>query len=143
LGPLYRDLRTSQDGLSGREAARPVVSAPNELSRRSGRRWPRELLRQLTHPLALLLTVAGAVAWLAGTGVLTAAIAAYLPRRAWVPRDSHRVQIDARELVPGDVVLVEEGDRICADARLIAGDVRPVNGTIHSDRDAEITCTTS
>jgi calcium-translocating P-type ATPase len=149
LGRLYRDLRTSEDGLRGREATRRlVVSGPNELTRRTGRRWPAELRRQFTHPLALLLMVAALLAWFAGTPVLTAAIAtvvvlnagfafvqemqaeravealaAYLPTRAWVLRDRHRVQIDARELVSGDVILIEEGDRICADARLIAGDV--------------------
>jgi hypothetical protein len=36
LATLLRDLRTSPDGLSGREAARRLVAyGPNELSRRS------------------------------------------------------------------------------------------------------------
>jgi hypothetical protein len=51
LGQLYRDLRSSAGGLSGREAARRLeVSGPNELARRGGRRWPGELARQFTHP---------------------------------------------------------------------------------------------
>ena len=29
--------------------------------------------------------------------------------------------IEARLLVPGDIVLIEEGERICADARLMTG----------------------
>jgi Ca2+-transporting ATPase len=39
--------------------------------------------------------------------------------RAKVVRDGVVEQVDARELVPGDVVLLEEGDRVPADARLI------------------------
>ena len=53
---LLRDLRTTPDGLSGREAARRLEAyGPNELVRRAGRDWPKQLLRQFTHPLALLL----------------------------------------------------------------------------------------
>jgi len=149
LGRLFRDLRTTESGLSEREAARRLlVYGPNELARRAGRRWPRELASQFTHPLALLLAVAAVLAWLSGTPVLAIAIvavillnaafafvqeqqaeravealAAYLPTHATVLRDGNRVQVEATALVPGDVLLIEEGDRICADARLIAGDL--------------------
>jgi P-type E1-E2 ATPase len=51
------------------------------------------------------------------------ALAAYLPERAWVLRDGGRQEIEARLLVPGDVLLIEEGERICADARLIGGTI--------------------
>ena len=61
---LLRDLRTSRHGLSQREADRRlVVFGPNVLTRRGGRRWPRELGRQFTHPLALLLWAAAALAF--------------------------------------------------------------------------------
>ena len=39
--------------------------------------------------------------------------------RSRVRRDGHVVEIDARDLVPGDVVLLEAGDRVPADGRLI------------------------
>jgi hypothetical protein len=66
---LFRDLRASARGLSGREAARRLeVSGPNELVRRGGRRWPGELARQFTHPLALLLATAAVLAWTARRG---------------------------------------------------------------------------
>jgi calcium-translocating P-type ATPase len=45
----------------------------------------------------------------------------YLPQQAAVRRDNRRLTIDATEIVPGDVLLVQEGDRISADARLTAG----------------------
>ena len=147
LEELFRDLRASAAGLSGREAARRLeVSGPNELSRRGGRRWPGELARQFTHPLAMLLMVAAALAWASGTPRLAVAIAAvillnasfsfaqemqaeravealaaFLPERARVMRDGSRQDIEARLLVPGDVLLIEEGERICADARLMTG----------------------
>ena len=38
------------------------------------------------------------------------ALRAYLPQQATVRRDGERVLVDATELVPGDVLLVEEGD---------------------------------
>jgi len=144
---LFRDLRTAPDGLSAREAARRLVAyGPNELRRRGGVRWPRELLKQFVHPLALLLWVAAALALVAGTSVLAAAIVAvivlnalfafvqeqqaeravealgqYLPLQAFVLRDGRRALVQARELVPGDVLLIEEGERISADARLLDG----------------------
>jgi magnesium-transporting ATPase (P-type) len=124
------------------------VSGPNELVRRGGRRWPCELARQFTHPLALLLAAAAVLAWASGTARLTVAIvavillngsfsfvqelqaeravealAAFLPERARVLRDGSRLEIEARLLVPGDVLLIEEGERVCADARLMTGTV--------------------
>jgi calcium-translocating P-type ATPase len=144
---LLRDLRSRPGGLTSREASRRFAAyGPNELARRGGARWPRQLARQFTHPLALLLFLAAGLAFAAGTPtlgyavvaviVLNAAFAfaqerqaeravealrAYLPQRATVLRDSAPVAVDARELVRGDVLLIEEGERISADARLIEG----------------------
>src|ERR1019366_5943563 len=62
LDSLLRHLRTAREGLSTREASRRLAQyGPNQLRRRGGRRWPRELGRQLTHPLALLLWLAAAL----------------------------------------------------------------------------------
>jgi calcium-translocating P-type ATPase len=147
LAELYRNLRTSPTGLSSREAARrQLVYGPNELARRSRRRWPRELAAQFTQPLALLLTAAAVLAWVGGTPALAVAVvavivlnavfafvqemqaehavetlAAFLPETACVLRDGARTEIAARELVPGDVQIVAEGARVCADARIVDG----------------------
>ena len=144
---LQRDLRTGSGGLASREAARRLVAyGPNELVRRSGVSWPRELAKQFVHPLALLLWLAAALAFAGGAPVLGVAIVAvivlnavfafaqerqaeravealsgYLPQQAVVRRDGHRSVVDARELVPGDVLLVGEGVRSSADARLLEG----------------------
>src|SRR5512132_4292579 len=72
---LLRDLRASQTGLSSREAERRLTQfGPNLLERRGGRRWPGELLRQFTHPLALLLWLASALAFAAGIAPVAIAI---------------------------------------------------------------------
>jgi calcium-translocating P-type ATPase len=149
---LLRDLRTSRRGLSQREAERRLLThGRNELERRGGRRWPAQLARQLTHPLALLLWGAAGLAAIAGIApiaiavviviVLNAAFAfvqerqaeravealrGYLPQHADVLRDGRRTSIDALDLVPGDILLIEEGSRISADAHLL-------NGTIDVD----------
>jgi calcium-translocating P-type ATPase len=158
LAEVFRDLRTSRAGLPGREAVRrQLVYGPNALTRRGNRRWPRELLAQFTQPLAILLAVAAVLAWVGGTPALSVAVvavillnagfaflqemqaeravealAAFLPATAWVVRDGVRGEIAARDLVPGDVLIVAEGDRVSADARLIDGavlmDLSALNG---------------
>jgi calcium-translocating P-type ATPase len=149
LDLLLRDLRAHPEGLSAREAERRLVAyGPNELTRRGGRRWPRQLARQVTHPLALLLWVAAALAFVAGLPPLGVAIVVvvvlnavfaftqerqaehavealrrYLPLQATVVRDGETQRVEARTLVPGDVITIEEGDTISADARLLEGAV--------------------
>src|SRR6185312_13382547 len=144
---LLAHLGSTPEGISSREAARRLVQyGPNALSRRGGVRWPRELARQFTHPLALLLWAAALLAALVGiTAVAVAivvvivinaifafiqeaqaeraveALAEYLPEQARVVRDGETQTIAARDLVPGDVIEIEEGDRISADARLLSG----------------------
>ena len=144
---LLRHLEAAPEGLSEREALRRLAAhGPNELRRRQGRRWPRQLVRQVTHPLALLLWLAALLALAGVSAVLAAAIVGvivlnalfafaqerqaekavealsrYLPPQATVVRDGRRSQVEARELVPGDVLVLEAGDRISADARLLDG----------------------
>ncbi|MGB0095548.1 MAG: cation-transporting P-type ATPase, partial [Solirubrobacteraceae bacterium] len=146
---LLRHLKSARQGLTSREAQRRLVQfGPNELRRRGGRRWPRELARQFTHPLALLLVAAAVLAWVAGILAVAVAIVAvilinavfafiqemqaeravealaqFLPAQAKVVRDSQHQVVEARRLVPGDVLIIEEGERISADARLLSGGV--------------------
>ncbi len=146
---LLRDLRTSASGLSRREADRRlVVYGPNELRRSGGRHLWRELGRQFTHPLALLLWAAAGLSWLAGIIAVAVAIViviflnalfafvqelqaeravealqAYLPQHATVLRDGERATTEATQIVPGDILLVTEGDKISADGRLLSGTI--------------------
>ncbi len=49
-----------------------------------------------------------------------AALKSMLAQRARVRRDGHKMEIAADDLVPGDLVLLEAGDKVPADGRLIA-----------------------
>lgn len=134
-------------GLSAAEARRRLIQfGPNQLERRSGRRWPRDLAQQFVHPLALLLWAAAALALVAALPALAVAIVAvvvlnalfafwqeqqaeravealgaYLPQQAAVVRDDRRQEVAAVDLVPGDVLVLSEGQRVSADARLLEG----------------------
>ncbi|MFI6985953.1 cation-translocating P-type ATPase [Embleya sp. NPDC050154] len=144
---LLRDLRCGTDGVSEREAARRLVAyGPNRIRRRGKRSWWRDLGAQFVHPLALLLIGAGLLAFAAGTPALAGAILAVvvlnaafafvqerqaeqavealgrlLSEQARVVRDGVSRSVDAASVVPGDVVLLAEGDRVCADARVVEG----------------------
>ncbi len=146
---LMRDLHASPLGLSEAEAQRRLIQhGPNQLRRRGGRRWPRELGRQLTHPLALLLWLAAILSFAVGSPTVAIAVllviflnalfafmqemqaeravealAQFMPQKVRVLREGAPTEITADRLVPGDVVIIEEGDRIAADLRLIAGAV--------------------
>ncbi len=146
---LVDHLHSSREGLSSNEAARRLMQhGPNALTRREGLRWPRELARQLTHPLALLLWLAGGLSLAVGNVTVAVAVvlvvflnagfafvqeleaeravealAGYLPQQAVVLRDGERRPIPAAELVPGDVAVLNEGDRVPADMHLLTGAV--------------------
>jgi calcium-translocating P-type ATPase len=146
---LMRDLRSAPTGLSAAEAQRRLLQwGPNELRRRGGRTWPREFARQLSHPLALLLWLAAALSFAVGSYTVAIAVllvillnavfafvqelqaeraiealAQYLPQQVTVLRSGEPTPIRAADLVPGDVVVLEEGERIAADMRLISGAV--------------------
>ncbi|HEY7177197.1 MAG TPA: cation-transporting P-type ATPase [Micromonosporaceae bacterium] len=144
---LLSDLHSTPSGLSTREAARRLERyGPNTLVRRGRRPWQQDLARQFTHPLALLLWLAAALAAADQTMALAIAIVAvivlnallafaqerqaeravealanYLPDRSTVRRDGHRMVVAASDLVPGDILLLDAGDRVSADARVIDG----------------------
>ncbi|MEV0665826.1 cation-translocating P-type ATPase [Actinomadura luteofluorescens] len=147
LPRLREELRTGDRGLSEREAARRLaVYGPNQVRRRERRSLTRLVSAQLLHPLALLLWGAGLLAFVAGMPVLgwailavilvnavfallqehqaeraVEALAAYLPDQAHVVRDGAARSVEATGLVPGDLIVLEEGGKVPADARLTDG----------------------
>jgi calcium-translocating P-type ATPase len=144
---LFVHLGTRSGGLTGREAERRLTQfGPNEITRTEKPSRVVELGRQLAHPLALLLWVAAGLSLVSGNRTLALAIVAVillnaalayaqelqaeratealkqlLPPHARVRRDNDEQEIPASALVPGDVVLLSEGDRLSADVRLIEG----------------------
>jgi calcium-translocating P-type ATPase len=157
IGSFLRRLHTTRDGLSEREAARRLLSGRNELPEPVRESLLRAVGTQLVHPLALVLWAAAGLSVLAGTVALSVAIVLVIvvnavfsftqerqaqravealreliPHHANVVRDGRQRQVDVGDLVVGDVVVVEEGDRVCADARLLDGavevDMSPLTG---------------
>ncbi len=153
---LLRQLDSRPEGLSEQEVARrQLISGRNELEQRDTTSWPRELLRQFSHPLALLLWMAAMLAAITGSRAVALSIVAvivlnavfafvqeqqaeravellsrYLPPQASVIRGGRRQVIDAVELVPGDILVITEGERVSADARLLDGSVEVDSSTL-------------
>lgn len=145
---VYLNLATSKDGLADSEATvRLKKYGANELPEPPRRSLLLRFIDQLTHFMALLLWVAGILAFISNTPELGWAIWAViwinaifsfsqefqaeqalnalkkvLPAQAKVYRNGLLQTLHARELVPGDVIQLEEGDRISADARLVAAE---------------------
>ncbi|MBM7515678.1 cation-translocating P-type ATPase [Nocardioides nitrophenolicus] len=139
------------------------VHGPNVMPR--ARRKPawRLLVDQMTHLLAVLLWVAAALAVIGGMPELGTAISlivvlnalfafwqefhadrsterlrALLPSRALVIRSGHRVPVDATDLVVDDIVLVEAGDRIAADLRVISAEGLAVDESLLTGESAAV-----
>ena len=138
---------TATRGLAAAEARERLLrDGANLVPKARGPALWRRLARQLTHFFAVMLWVASCLALVAGMPALAVAIVVVvvvngtfafvqehraeraaqalqdlLPRRATVRRDGRAVEVDAAELVVGDVLLLAQGDRICADARLLVG----------------------
>ncbi|WP_249976711.1 cation-transporting P-type ATPase [Vreelandella olivaria] len=140
-----RKQNSSPDGLSSAEASSRLEKlGPNRLQQETVRPWYKRLLEQFNNILMLILLVAAGASFLLGHLLDAAAIVGVvviialigfiqegkaeqaldsirdmLSPKANVLRDGKRTNIPAEELVPGDVVWVESGDRIPADLRLI------------------------
>ena len=134
-----------QHGLTSAEAARRLgEDGPNVLPAAPHPPAWHHLARQFVGFFALMLWVAAVLAFLAGLPQLGVAIivvvvlngvfafvqehraeraaerlADLLPRRAMVERDGVVAEVDAAELVCGDLVLLEAGDRVSADLAVL------------------------
>ena len=132
-------------GLASSEAARRLAAdGPNRLWRPDRPDYARIAVRQVLDPLVALLVAAALVSLLIGEGFEAAAIAVIVVLnaalgftqelaaeravlelreavavRARVVRDGREREVAAEELVAGDVLVLREGDRIPADARLV------------------------
>jgi len=133
-------------GLSREEAARRLARfGRNVLPRAAPPSLAAIFLRQFASPLMLVLVAAAVVSLLLGhfadaafigAAVLINAIVgthqehgaeraaealrSLVSPRALVERDGEEREIDAAELAPGDLVLLESGDKVPADLRLVA-----------------------
>lgn len=140
-----RILGSGKQGLSEEEAEiRKKIFGPNTLPEQGILGWANILLNQLKSPLIFILMIAGTITlflkeWGDSIVIFAAVIAnsllgfyqeskaentlallkTYVKERARVVRAGKEGEIDARELVPGDIIRITQGDRVPADARLI------------------------
>jgi magnesium-transporting ATPase (P-type) len=154
---LYVGLQSQPDGLAQEEAqARLSIFGPNILREIKGKPLIVKFLANFTHMMAILLWVAGIGAFLAQMPQLgiavwavnlingafsffqeyraekaTEALKKILPQTTRVMRDGEEKRVLAEELVPGDVIFLQEGDSIPADCRLISSaDLRVNQSTL-------------
>lgn len=137
----------AQSGLGSNEAARRLArNGPNALPSAARRNWHHIIWQAAREPMFVLLFAAGLLYLVLGDlheGILMfALVLATLGMtlyeeskaeraldalrdlstpRALVIRDGHRQQIDSREVVPGDLCVIGEGDRVPADGQLVDG----------------------
>ncbi len=142
---VYAALQTHPAGLTEAEAHQRLVRyGANRLPPQKRRPLLLRFLDQMLHFMALLLWIAGGLAFAAGTPQLgwaiwsvvlinglfsfwqefqaertLAALTRSLPRQVQVWRNGELAFLNAEELVSGDRVLLEEGDRVPADCRLV------------------------
>jgi magnesium-transporting ATPase (P-type) len=160
---------TSPAGLGATEAAARLQRyGPNQLPHAVRRPWYVELGVNFVHLFALLLWTGAVLAWIAGMPQLTWAIVvvilvngvfsywqeyqaeraaealqALLPHQVRLRREGQEELVAAAEVVPGDILVLTEGEAVPADARVIAaehlridnssltGESRPVPRTTH------------
>jgi len=146
MAEVFRALDTSPEGLDAATAAERLTDVgPNVLSLAPPIAAWRVLIAQFRSVVVLLLAVAAGVAWLTADALDAMAIGAVLvvnaaigfiteirarraieslstltPRRAFVVRPGRQTpdDVDAASLVPGDVIVVEAGSAVPADARI-------------------------
>lgn len=142
---LLDTLESGPGGLTSHEAARRLEQhGPNELREGGKKSTFRIFLEQFADFLVIILILAAVVSAVLGDVESTVVILAVITMNAVlgtvqtvkaeasldslkqmsaptakVLRDGTVVQIPGREVVPGDIVVLEAGDAVCADGRLL------------------------
>jgi Ca2+-transporting ATPase len=145
IADVYTTVHSSPDGLTAADAqVRLSQFGPNAIQTIKGTPLWKKFLANFTHLMALLLWAGGAMAFIGQLPQLgwaiwavivinavfsfwqefkaekaTEALKKLLPHYAHVIRDGQEARILAEELVPGDVILLAEGDHVSADGRLV------------------------
>jgi P-type Ca2+ transporter type 2C len=142
---VLKDLNSNKNGLSSIEVGKRIAEyGYNEIPEIHQKHWIWILLKQYKSLLVYILLAAAVISWLTGHTVdvyvilavivinsligfiqeiraerAVASLKSMLVPQAKVIRDGEKRNIQARELVPGDIIVLEEGDSIPADARII------------------------
>ncbi len=142
---VLSELQAEAAGLSAEEAARRLAEhGPNRLPQAASRGPILRFLQQFNNLLIYVLLAAALVSLFLDHAIdaavilavvllnaiigfiqegraeqALAAISSMIDPHCAVLRDGHRITIAADEVVPGDIVLIEAGDRVPADLRLL------------------------
>jgi len=142
---IFRELKTREGGLSQEEAEfRMKKYGANELKVKKKTPMWMYFLYEFTDLMVMILIIAAVIALIAGEFkdaivilviVLINAIIGFVQKfkaekaiealqkmvapTARVIRNNKEIQIPAKQIVPGDIIILMEGDRIPADARII------------------------
>jgi len=153
---IFHRLKTSRNGLDQQEADKRLATAGiNGLRRGVSVSWSSIFLRQFKSVFVVVLLIASVVSFLlgdisdaivifaavlvnAGVGFIQegrakqslAALKREFVQTARVIRDGKRIEINATHLVPGDIVVLNRGDRAAADIRLFETERLFVNEAI-------------
>jgi len=154
---LFQELNSRPEGLAQDEVAlRLGVYGPNVLQEVKGKPLILKFLANFTHMMAIMLWLAGIGAFIAKMPELgiavwsvniinggfsffqefraekaTQALKKILPSQSRVMRNGEEASILAQDLVPGDVIFLQEGDNIPADCRLLnSSDLRVNQSTL-------------
>ncbi len=145
INEVFEDLNTSENGLTGQEAKlRLKKFGYNRLSEKRQAPFIYKFIRNLKDLFGILLLVAAVLSYISGSPELALIILtvvfvnifvsifqearaekametlkSWMPEYAKVFRDGELKKISVKEIVPGDIVQLEEGDRVPADARLL------------------------
>ena len=145
ISEVFTNLKSSANGLSEAEAEKRLQKyGPNEIKKAEAESMWKNFFKNFTSMMAILLWISGVIAIFSGTLELgiaiwlvniinglfsfwqeraakraTDALNSMLPTYVQVIRDGKKKQIDSKQLVPGDVFVLQAGNRVPADARII------------------------
>jgi potassium/sodium efflux P-type ATPase len=145
INKVFDDLKTSINGLTSEESKlRLKTYGYNKLSEKRQIPFIHKFISHLRDLFGILLLVASILSYISGSPELAliilavvfvnifvsmfqesraekamATLKSWMPEFAKVIRDGELKKISVREIVPGDIIFLEEGDRVPADARLI------------------------
>ena len=145
IDEVFDELKTSINGLTSEEAKlRLKKYGYNKLSEKRQIPFIHKFISHLRDLFGILLLVASILSYISGNPDLAliilavvfvnifvsmfqesraekamATLKSWMPEFAKVIRDRELKKISVREIVPGDIIFLDEGDRVPADARLI------------------------
>jgi len=145
INEAMRELNAKTDGLSSEEVQKRLEEfGPNELKKEKRKSPIKLFLEQFTDILIIILLIATALSFAIGEAydalviiaiVMACAVLGFTQEykaekalealrkmtapTATVLRDGKEMQLETKDIVPGDIILLYTGDKVPADARLI------------------------